>query len=32
MPESTILLGLDVNIRSMQEDQFFVKWVGSSVI
>ena len=32
MPESTIMLGLDVKIRSMQEVELFVKWAGLSVI
>ena len=32
MPESTNMLGLDVKIRSMQEDELFVKWVGLSII
>ena len=32
MPESTIMLGLDVKIRSMEEDRLFVKWVGLSII
>ena len=36
MPESTIMLaimlGLDVKIRSMQEDELVVKWVGLPVI
>ena len=32
MPESTIMLGLDVKIRSMKEDGLFVKWVGLSII
>ena len=32
IPESTNMLGLDVKIRSMQEDELFVKWVGLSII
>ena len=32
MPESNIMLGLDVKIGSMQEDEFFVKWVGLPII
>ena len=32
MTESTIMLGLDVKIRSMEEDELFVKWVGLSII
>ena len=32
MPESTIMLGLDIKTRSMQEDQLFLKWVGLSII
>ena len=32
MPESTIMLGLDVKIRSMQVEELFVKWVGLSII
>ena len=32
MPESNIILGLDVKIRSMQEDEWFVKCVGLSII
>ena len=32
MPESTNMLGLDVKLRSMQEDELLVKWVGSSII
>ena len=32
MPESTIILGLDIKIRSMQEDELFVKWAGLSII
>ena len=32
MPESTIMLGLDVNIGSTEEYEWFVKWVGLSII
>ena len=32
MPESTIMLKLDVKVRSMEEDELFVKWVGLSII
>ena len=32
MSESTNMLGLDVKLRSMQEDELFVKWVGLSII
>ena len=32
MPESTNMLGFDVKIRSMQENELFVKWVGFSII
>ena len=32
MPEYTNMLGFDVKIRSMQEDELFVKWVGLSII
>ena len=32
MPESTIMLGLDGKIKSMQEDELFIKWVGLSII
>ena len=32
MPESTNMLGLDVKIRSLQEDELFVKWVGLSTM
>ena len=32
MHESSIIQGLDVKIRSMQEDEWFVKWVGLSII
>ena len=32
MPESTIMRGLDVKIRSMQVEELFVKWVGLSII
>ena len=32
MPEYTIMLGLDVNIRSMEEDELLVKWVDLSII
>ena len=31
VPESTNMLGLDVKIRSMQEDELFLKWVGLSI-
>ena len=30
--QSTNMLGLDVKIRSMQEDELFLKWVGLSII
>ena len=32
MPESANMLGFDVKIRSTQEDELFVKWVGLSII
>ena len=32
MPESTTMLKLDVKVRSMEEDELFVKWVGLSII
>ena len=32
VPQSTIMLGLDVKIRSMQKDEWFVKWVGLLII
>ena len=32
MTESTIMLGLDVKIRSMEVDELFVKLIGLSII
>ena len=31
MPESTIMLGLDAKIRSVQKDELFVTWVALPV-
>ena len=30
--ESAIMLGLEVKIRSMQEKELFLKWVGLSIV
>ena len=32
MHESTIMLKLNVKIRSMQEDEWYVKWVDLSIV
>ena len=32
MPESTNMLGFDVKIRSLEEDELFLKCVGLSII
>ena len=32
MHESTIMLKFNVKIRSMQEDEWYVKWVDLSIV